>query len=124
MPRLIATTLLLLLPGSLLAQPPITDVIPKEAMASVVLRSVDDFKVKGKQLLSDLDRPEADGINLLVTQALAVLQVGDGLDFKAPVVLSVLDLSPENIVLMLPIADREKILKGFKLDRSEERRVG
>ena len=64
MTRLSIVLVLFLLPSPLVAQPPsIIDVIPKEASAALVLRSVDDFKTKGKQLLNDLDMqdPELPG---------------------------------------------------------------
>jgi hypothetical protein len=117
MPRLLATILLLLAtPAALLAQPSITDVIPKEASAAIVLRSVHDFKVKGKQLLGDLQVLNDEAIDMLVVQVLGALRLQDGLDHKAPIVLATLDTGiPDGIMLMAPIADREKILAGYKL---------
>ncbi|MBI3822091.1 MAG: hypothetical protein HY289_05350 [Planctomycetes bacterium] len=112
---------LLLLPGTLSAQPSMFEVIPKDASAAIVLRSIHDFKVKGTKLLRDLEMQDPDAVDKIIPLALNYLQIGGGVDEKAPVVLAMLDdrdLNPENVVLKIPIADRDRILAGFKFEKN------
>jgi hypothetical protein len=119
--------ILLLLPTQLFAQPAnpkgIFEVIPKEASAAVVLRSIHDFKTKGSKLLKDIDLPMEEEPGKLIAEIYQFTGIEGGVDEKAPVVLTILqgkaagNADFEAIVLMVPIADREKILAGFKLEK-------
>ena len=116
---------LLCIPAPLVAQPPapagIFEVIPKDASAALVLRSIHDFRTKGEKLLNDIDLQVELTPARLVVEAYKFLPIEGGVDEKAPVALTVLqgkdggDTGFGDIALLLPIADRDKILAGFKL---------
>ena len=119
--------ILLLAPTQLFAQPAnpkgMFDVIPKEASAAIVLRSIHDFKIKSAKLLKDIDLPLEEEPGKLVAAVYKFLTIEGGVDEKAPVVLTILHGKAagvadfESMVLMIPIADRAKILAGFRLKK-------
>jgi hypothetical protein len=120
---------LFLLPGISLAQPAkpagIFEVIPKESSAALVLRSIDDFKTKGKKLIKDLELPGEDEFDKLIGEVYKALNITGGVDEKAPVAVAILQGQKErngfdaleDIVLLIPIADRDKILAGYMLQK-------
>lgn len=118
---------LLVLPAGLVAEPPappsVLEVIPREASAALVVRSIDAFKTKGKKLLEELDLKAPISPEDLVPEALKLLNITGGIDEKAPVVLTILQgkdgaaAGLDDIVLLLPVADRDKALAGFGVDR-------
>jgi hypothetical protein len=95
--------------------------IPKESSAALVLRSIDAFKTKGQQLIKDLELNVGQSPEQLVALVYQALGIQGGVNEKAPVVLAILQgkggaaAGQDDFVLLLPIADRDKILAGFKL---------
>lgn len=127
MKRILALVFAVLIPIPAFAQPAapkdIFEVIPRDASAAIVLRSIGDFKTKGNQLLKEVELQYEMTPEKLVGLALTMLNIPAGVDEKAPVALSILQskdggqASLEDIILLVPIADRAKILSGFALDR-------
>src|ERR1051325_8267525 len=127
--RAFCVVILLVLPSRLFAQPAapsdMFQVIPKDAAAALVVRSIHDFKTKGNKLLKDLQIDNLDQVSpdLLVGMFYKELRLEGGVDEKAPIGLSILHgkfdnfAFLENLVLHVPIADRKKILAGFKLEK-------
>ncbi len=123
---------LLLLPGRLLPQPAkpsdIFEVIPKDASAAVVLRSIHDFGTKGKKLLRDLELPGDEEIDKVVGAVYKAVGITGGVDEKAPLAVAILQGNKEragldaleDLVLLIPISDRDKILAGFKLQKKPD----
>jgi hypothetical protein len=101
------------------------EAIPKGSSAALVLRSIQDFKTKGGKLLNDLDLKLGMTPEQAVEKALELAGIAGGVDETRPVVLTILPEKKENValglqllqdlVLMVPIADRDKILDGYKL---------
>jgi hypothetical protein len=118
---------LLLIAAPVIAQPAapagIFEAIPKEASAALVLRSIHDFRTKGRKLLDDIELQVELTPDKLVMLAYQLLRLEGGVDEKAPVVLATLNnkragVTPiGDIVLLVPIADRDKILAGLKLPK-------
>lgn len=127
MTRVLSTVLvLLLLPYPVFAQPAAPDlfkVIPKDASAALVLRSLHDVKTKSKRLLQDLQFQDPDAVDKILPLALNFLRIGGGIDEKSPIALTILqaegggNADPQNIVLLVPIANRDRILAGYQLDK-------
>src|SRR4051794_3524840 len=114
MPRSLSGPLaLLLLPACLTAAAPappgVLDVIPRESSAALVLRSVHDFKTKGKKLLDDIDVKMDMTPEKIVQELYKLLHIEGGVDEKAPVVLTILLAEGggmagiDDVALLLPI---------------------
>ena len=142
----IATALIVVFSITILAQNPsepkkpaatgTLDLIPENALAAVVLRSPNDLGKKGDQLFTDLDFDPVPGetpssaINKLIDFLIGnFIGVRQGLDFDGPFGVMIpptpdggepkLEDLPDNLVLALPVSDREQMAANFGFAKGE-----
>lgn len=125
MSRAFTIVFMLLSPGLLAAQPQsapgLFDVIPREAASALVVRSIHDVETRANQLLKDVEFNSPITPAQLIGMLYQALGIKDGIDEKTPAALVLLKgdnddgPAPENLVLILPIRDRDKLLEGYGL---------
>jgi hypothetical protein len=126
MPRTLTVIALLLWAGPGKAAPGVLELIPDDANAALMIRSITELKKKGDQFLADT---EID-LGIRPTQALAFvynyLGIGAGVDENGPAGLLLVDekhrkknagdrLFDRRLVLLVSFSDRDKMAANFKL---------